>query len=165
MLKAVAESVPEIYKFCHLSYDSSSTLSFNNHTISSQEGVQQGDPLGPLLFCLSIHPLLLSYESKFKIAYMDDITLGGPSTVVAADVALIRLQGTTQGLFLNDKKCEVISVNGHINEISLQQFIQYTQSSSSLLGAPLTHGAAMNDCLSNRWIELKRAISRLEHGT
>ena len=48
MLTALAESVPEIYKFCHLSYDSSSTLSFNNHTISSQEGVQQGDPLGIL---------------------------------------------------------------------------------------------------------------------
>ena len=57
MLTAVAESVPEIYKFCHLSYDSSSKLSFNNHTILSQEGVQQCDSLGPLLFCLSIHSL------------------------------------------------------------------------------------------------------------
>ena len=66
MLTAIAESVPEIYKFCHLSNDSSPTLSFNNHTISSQKGVQQGDPFGPLLFCLSLHPLLLSCESKFK---------------------------------------------------------------------------------------------------
>ena len=162
MLTAVAESVPEIYKLCHLSYDSSSTLSFNNHTISSLEGVQQSDPLGPILFCLSIHPLLLSCESKFKIAYMDNITLGGPSAVVAADVALIRSQGTTQGLFLYDKKCEVKSVNNHINEISLQQFIQYTPSSSTLLRAPLSHCAAMDDCLSKRCIDLERAISRLE---
>ena len=68
MLTAVAESVPDIYKFCHLFCDNSSILSFKNHAISSQEGVQLGDPLGPLLFCLSIHPLLLSYESKLKIA-------------------------------------------------------------------------------------------------
>ena len=74
MLTVVAESVPEIYKFCYLSYDSSSTLSFNYHTISSQEGAQQGDPCYPLLFCLSIHPLLLLCESKFKIAYIDNIT-------------------------------------------------------------------------------------------
>ena len=162
MLTAVAENILEIYKFCHLSKDSSSTLSFKNHSTSSLEGIQHGDPRGPLLFCLSIHPLLLSCESKFKIAYMDDITLGGPSTVVAADVALIRSQGTTQILFLNDKKCEKISINGYIKEISLQQFIQYTPSSPTLLGAPLTH-AAMNDfftCLHNRCIDLERAISR-----
>ena len=66
MLTAVVESVPEIYKFCHLSYDSSSTLSFNNHTISSQEGVQQGDPLDPLLFCLSIHPLCYQVIANIK---------------------------------------------------------------------------------------------------
>ena len=54
---------------------------------------------------------------------MDEITLGGLSAVIAADVTLIRSQGTTQGLSLNDKKCEVISVSGHINEISLLQLI------------------------------------------
>ena len=86
---------------------------------------------------------------------MDDITLGGSSAVVAADVTLIRSQGTTQGLFLNEKKCKAKSVNGHINEISLQHFIKYTLSSSTLLGAPLTHGAAMDDCLRNRCIDLE----------
>ena len=97
---------------------------------------------------------------------MDDITLGGPSAVVAADVALIRSQGTTQGLFLNDKKCEVISVNGHINKISLQQFIQYTPSSSTLLGALLTQGAAMDDCLHNRCINLENHLKiRTNHST
>ena len=67
-------------------------------------------------------------------------------------------------MFLNDKKCEVVSVrpNGHINEISLQQFIHYTPSSFTLLGASLTRGAAMDDCLRNRCIDLKGAISRLE---
>ena len=54
---------------------------------------------------------------------MDDITLGEPSAVVAADVTLIRSEGTIQGLILNDKKCEALSVNGHINEILLQQLI------------------------------------------
>ena len=105
---------------------------------------------------------MLSRESKFKIAFMDDITLGGPSVVVAVDDALIRSQGTTQGLFLNDMKCEVISVNGHINEILFQQFLKYTPTSSTLLGAPLTHRAAMDDCLRNQYIDLERVISRLE---
>ena len=55
---------------------------------------------------------------------MDDIILGGPSAVVAADVAQIRSQGITQGLFLNGKKYEAKLIDGYINEISLQQFIQ-----------------------------------------
>ena len=94
MLTAVAQSVPEIYKFCHLSYDSPSTLSFNNHTISSQEGVQNRVILLAHFYFVYrfTHALLLSCESKFKIAYMDDITLGGQSAVVTADVALIRSQ-------------------------------------------------------------------------
>ena len=99
---------------------------------------------------------------------MNDITLGGSSAVIAADVALIRSQGTTQGLFLNDKKCEAISVNGHINEISLQQFIQYTPPSSTLLGAPLTLGKAMNDCLRNRCIDLEiksHLKIKIDHGS
>ena len=54
MLTAVAESVPEIYKYCHSSYDSSSALSFNNHTILSLEGAQQGDPRSWPTFILFI---------------------------------------------------------------------------------------------------------------
>ena len=46
VLDAVADTVPEIYKFCHLAYHQSSILQFGQHTILSQEGVQQGDPLG-----------------------------------------------------------------------------------------------------------------------
>ena len=55
------------------------------------------------------------------------------------------------------------SIIKHIPKTAiLPQFIYYTPSSSTLLGAPLTHGAAMDDCLRNRYIDLERAISRLE---
>ena len=162
MLSAVADNVPEIYRFCHLAYDTSSSLKFFKHIVSSQEGAQQGDPLGPLLFCLSIHPLLLTCKSQLKIAFMDDITLGGPAPVVAADVTMIKFCGEPQGLLLNDKKCEAITSNGHTDEVSLQQFIQLTPSSSTLLGAPLLQGPAMDECLQKRCSDLERAISRLE---
>lgn len=57
MLNAVLQHIPEIYKFCLLSYGEPSILKFNNNSIISQKGIQQGDPLGPLLFCLAVHPI------------------------------------------------------------------------------------------------------------
>ena len=93
MLSAVAENTPNIYRFCYIAYDKPTYLKFYGHTNLTQVGALQGDTLGTLLFCLSIHSLLLSCKSHLKIAYMDDITLGGPSQVVAADVAMIKTEG------------------------------------------------------------------------
>lgn len=81
-------------------------LSFGQFMISSQEGAQQGDPLGPLLFCLTIHPIISSLSSQLSISYMDDLTLGGPSEVVAQDVKLINEKGSEVGLQLNAKNAK-----------------------------------------------------------
>ena len=102
MLSAVAEHVPSIYQFCLSSYEKTTLLKFSSHIILSQEGSQQGDPLGPLFFCLAIHPLIVLCNSSLKMAFMDDVTLGGPAATVASDAAMIKAEGTSRGLFLND---------------------------------------------------------------
>ena len=77
MLEAVLREILEIFNFCRLSYAENSTLLFNEFKISSEEGPQQGDPLGPLLFALTIHPILQSLVSEFKTGYLDDVAAGG----------------------------------------------------------------------------------------
>ena len=47
MLQAVADRVPEIYKFCHLSYQQSSILQLNRFKLLTNEEPQQGDSLRP----------------------------------------------------------------------------------------------------------------------
>jgi len=74
VLAAVADAVPEIYSFCHFAYNHSSIHLYGNKTIESQEGVQQGDPLGSL-FSLVVHSLLNSLCSNLAIGYIDDFTL------------------------------------------------------------------------------------------
>ena len=86
ILKAVSREIPELYRFCHSAYSGNSLLQFGHNSVNSCTGVQQGDPLGPLLFSLSIHPILESLNSPLKFAYLDDVTLGGPAGVVNADV-------------------------------------------------------------------------------
>ena len=76
---------------------------------------------------------------------MDDIALGSPSHVIAADVTLIKTEGTPKGLILNEKKCETITLEGQTIEPVLQQFIQLTPTKSLLLGAPLSKGQATDN--------------------
>ena len=49
MLQAVQNFAPDLLLFVHASYSTPSSLFWSDKTIQSVEGVQQGDPLGPLL--------------------------------------------------------------------------------------------------------------------
>ncbi|CEM35453.1 unnamed protein product [Vitrella brassicaformis CCMP3155] len=59
-------------------------------TILSQEGTQQGDTAGPLLFCLGLHPALVKLQEEFPddfvSAFMDDIDSGLDETRVTGYV-------------------------------------------------------------------------------
>ncbi|CAN0546862.1 unnamed protein product, partial [Laminaria digitata] len=51
-------------------------------TIACSSGVQQGDPMGPAMFCLVLRPGLKRFRQEFEgegveaFAYMDDVSLG-----------------------------------------------------------------------------------------
>lgn len=164
MLNQVAEVIPELYKFCCLSYGQSSTLQFGDYIISSEVGVQQGDPLGALLFCIGLHPILSATRSELTIGYMDDVTLGGSCADVAADVELFRSEGSNIGLVLNIDKCEVIARQSTSSATSvLSQFSRIDITDSCLLGAPLHVGQALTSALENKSEVLKKAVDRLRH--
>ena len=60
MLQAVKDRLPALLNYCYSSYVRPSKLFYGPHVVWSQEGPQQGDPLGPLLFSNTLQPLLLS---------------------------------------------------------------------------------------------------------
>ena len=55
VLEAVALHVPELLAFTASAYGAPSLLQFGDEQILSEEGVQQGDPLGPLFFSLALN--------------------------------------------------------------------------------------------------------------
>jgi hypothetical protein len=132
-LIAAANTVPDIYHFCLLAYQPISILKYGSMEIESQEGAQQGDPLGPLLFCLGIQSLLTSLASNLAFGYLDDVTLGGPIATVASDVETISSKCDSLGLHLNPSKCEVISKSGAIHNPTFDGFWQIQPDSATLL--------------------------------
>src|SRR6218665_2046026 len=82
MLHAVYSILPELASYCHLAYVDASTLKFGSFSLLSQMGPQQGDPLGPLLFCLPLQPILISCSSPVTLGYLDDLTLDGEESIV-----------------------------------------------------------------------------------
>ena len=69
---------------CHL-------LFCGDHTIASEEGVQQGDPLGPLLFCLTIQPFITKLRSDFCIFYLDVLVFDQVLRNILSEVLNINL--------------------------------------------------------------------------
>ena len=85
MLQSVRDHCPDQYPLVHSSYSAESLLFWESRTITSAEGIQQGDPLCPLLFCLSIHGLVSSLNSEFCVSYLDDISIGSHLDVLKED--------------------------------------------------------------------------------
>ena len=131
--------------------------------ILSHEGPHQGDPLGPLLFCLSIglHLHLVQMKSELVAGFMDDLTLGGPTDVIAADIDLIRDGQNLIGLHINAAKCEIISRLPAPQASQFSKFIFLEPEEAELLEAPLFTGSNTDAVLSSRCAELNTAINRL----
>ena len=163
MLESVHSLFPEIYSFCSSAYSHPTFLKYGDKIIYSREGVQQGDPLGPLLFSLTIQPLLSELTSPFRISYLDDLTLGGDDAIVANDVKKVMEKGAELGLKLNISKCEIISQSLSHGDALLDSFAQRTASEAELLGAPLTSGGAMDRKLEKHSADLERAAVSLQH--
>ena len=144
ILSTIIDTIPELYPLCHTAYACESLLQFGSKSVVSSEGVQQGDPLGPLLFCLTLQPILESLKCNFKIGYLDDVTLGGPVSLVNEDVRSIRSLSESIGLHLNDSKCEYISSSPITDFLPVSNFIHILPRDAVLLGAPLFDGDTLD---------------------
>lgn len=163
MLDSIYTLLPELAHFCHLAYSEPSNLKFGEFSLLSQVGPQQGDPLGPLLFCLPLQPILSEMSSSLVLGYLDDLTLGGSARVVDADVEMLECKCKELGLQLNRSKCEVVTNYPALvtKYNSFSSFSHIESELATLLGAPLSSSRALSIVLEARSLELLHALDRL----
>ena len=164
ILREVQAKAPNVYPLAFSAYRFPSFLFYGSSTIMSAEGVQQGDPLGPLLFCLGIHDLILSLRSQFRVFYLDDGTLGGTLDEVCSDLAHIESQAPLLGQALNQAKSEVICLDDNTRSSILATFptLHPTDPSHAvLLGSPIGGIEAIEDVIKAKIADLQRMGERL----
>ena len=110
-LEVCSSRAPSILCLASTAYATSSHLVIGNETILSETGVQQGDPLGPVLFALAVDEIARSVRSPINIWYKDDATIGGPVESVCEDLRRIIPMLSDIGLEVNPKKSEVSNVS------------------------------------------------------
>ena len=109
--------------------------------LSSEEGIHQGDPIGPVLFSLGIHNILATIQCKFQdivvLAYLDDVFLVGSSLNVLDAFASLKQEFGNVGLQIQDKKCELYCPLPSAVPDLLSTDIAISHTGTTILGIPI----------------------------
>ena len=119
--------------------------------------------MSSLEFCESIQPVLNDLDSEVNIG--DDVSLSSDVSTLEKDINTIIEAESSTGLRLNPAKCEIIMDDFSFNETMhvFKDFIRVPKNQMTLLGAPISHGHAMDKVLQEKVDDLDRAISRLTY--
>jgi len=177
-LQEVRNHMPGLAPWTDFCYARPSKLVFGSRTISSECGVQQGDPLGPLLFALALQPELerlaqAQGDNKLELvySYLDDLCLAGKAPAVEAAVASLRSRCANIGLQLSTgtadskDKCELILAGGPASTVDPAgfpgDFKVIRDGNFELLGAPVGSPSFCNQHTQGRVAKAMRVLTAL----
>ena len=166
MIKAVGKLVPELLPLVLSAYSSPSSLFYGENIILSSEGVQQGDPLGPLLFCLAIHDMVQQLCSELNVFYLDDGTLGGTLDDVLQDLSTVQRAARELGLQLNCKKSEMICEDTTTRKVILSAVpgvCEVDRDQATMLGSPIGNDISIQSAIQAKSKSLEVLGNKLQY--
>ena len=160
---ATCDLAPDINPFAHSSYSSPSHLQCGDRSILSVERVQQNDPLGSLLFCLTLHWHCQHMSSVLCISYLDYVTIGGSCADILQDLIVVR-EAESIGLNLNLSNFEIITAdNATLGTIltSTPGALVVDSAYATLLGSRLGGGKCVAKAIREKTAALKRVGEKI----
>ena len=154
--KGVLQYQPNLLKFFMWAYGSHPPIYLSNgkRVCYSETGVRQGDPLGPIFFCLAIHnPLLRTIDKMNQLpdgsrgplhgllalfSYYDDITIGGPRSVCLETLEFLRVEFEPIGIVFADHKHQMWDPTIDEDYVDETTHMRYLRDGIIVVGVP--HG-------------------------
>eukprot|EP00731_Ephydatia_muelleri_P005262 Em0002g1438a len=166
VLNECGKHFPELLPWASWCYSQHPFLWHPLGCLTSEQGVQQGDPLGPLLFSLVLNILVSDISSRgdcslnYHAWYLDDGALAGPGSSVYNILAMLQELGPPLDLHVNIHKCEVFSHS------SLDLFPAAIKKSHTpnldILGSPIGDAEFCHHYIAHKQLEAQSLLSRLD---
>ena len=137
-------------------YSCQPLLHLGTNSIRSCCGVQQGDPLGPLGFGLTLHPIVERIKAEVPTLalnawYLDDGTLVGSPGDLSAALRIVETEGPSVGLHLNRGKSLLFiprDCDASLSPLPLE--VPVARAGFCLLGCPLAPPPSVRRCFRPR---------------
>lgn len=174
ILEAVRAFSPTLVPWADFTYGGDSSLLLGEHKVASKRGVQQGDPLGPLLFSLALQRAIEEAKRRaasevdgsidFQVFYLDDGFIAGTAPAVSGYADILCQELARIGLTVNAGKCEAIPAAGESSAVQASSFHPckwVAAGEFELLGAPIGGQTYSTEYTSGRIDKGKRLLAKL----
>ena len=166
LLKATYEFIPGIAAFTNFCYCQHTPLFHNNAIIQSESSIQQGDPLGPLLFSLTLWLIIQKIKTLVPDLvqhtwYLDDGFIAGSVDQIKQTLEVLANEGPERSLILRKDKCELWSIK---DLPSVDQAVKRNLGNRfEILGAAVGSKEFVASCLKRRVQKILSMLDNLHH--
>ena len=139
-LRGVEKYCPDLLRWAHWCLNGASNVIWDAMTIPCITGVQQGDPLAPLLFSVGLHGVVDELVDEFPelrhLFFFDDGIHKGSIPALRRCYFFLRNRHAQLGLSLNASKCELYGPTEPVEDFGNVQVVA-DRDAWTYLGAPL----------------------------
>lgn len=163
VLSEVKNSLQKLFPIMWQMYSTNTSLFYEDNVIQSEEGMQQGDPMGPIGFSLAIQKVIRSLGSDVNCWYLDDGCLIGTAKQIHQDLIKIKELSIEIGLKLNLSKCEIFDPKNCVRALQVDIFCEMkplSVNNTNLLGSPLFQQSA-EDLFTEKLQSMKNIMESL----